>query len=463
MSGREWVRDLAQELASGENTGPLRTESANERAQAVLAIVPSARFVVFDPEGFNEASDYDEVLEALAELARPIVELGPFEVRSTKDALSFRGLVAGEEVSFALAPITSDWFDQELLVALDRAIAARGVDGRFTTTQIWDWEIVFVTAKQERALQRHPARPIFVDEEIPASDPLPPGEPAEEAGPEPRAGDESDEDGSEGDESDDESDADADDEDSGWTWVDVERPAFLAEGDPTRFHVPSGVASAQPALVGLTRHPRDPHLAVRFRFGDGSTRAMLARPDGEGWFAPEGAADMAWSPDGATTYVLQGARLDAWVWGRDEVRASYALSGRTLTRLIVSPCGRFVALIARARAAYELVVLETRELKVQRSHPVSAPAAVAFSEDGRSVTALVMDDPPTRMVFNGRSKLWLGSFHFIETEPDGAHDVSMWLVDIPAVPLELQPLRFDGRGAVVDLPGWGEVRGHPDD
>lgn len=425
MSGRDWVQDLEQKLVEARGWGG-KFEGFEERGRAVIEVGGTQRFLSFDHEGFNDSDDYVEVLEALAELARPRVELGPFEVRSTKEELTFRGPVAGEEATFTLPPITSDWLNADLLERLNGEIAARGVDGRFVTTQIWDSEIVFITAQAERALKRHPSRPIWIDEELPPSDPPEAEEPES-------------------------------------VWIEVQRAASAPEWAPTQLQLPAELAAETPSLRSVTRHPSDPHLALRLGLADGATRAMLARLDGEVWFTPEGAVDMAWSPDGATTYVLRPSTLEAWVWGRNEVRASYEPERRAFSRVIVSPCGRFVALIGRTRVGSELVVLETSGLTVQRTHPISAPAAVEFTPDGSSVVVLMMDDPPSRMMVDGCPKLWLGSFHFIETRPDGDHSTSHWLVDVPAIPAELAPLRFDGRGAVVDVPGWGEVRGEPDE
>lgn len=289
--------------------------------------MPSARFVVFDPEGFNEASDYDGVLEALRGARSPDRRAGAFEVRSTRTPLSFRGLVAGAEVSFALAPITSDWFDSELLVALDRAIAARGVDGRFATTH-WIW--TGDRLRQRQAGARAEATPGAADvrrgRDRPAI-PAPEGEPARSASATPAEGDESDEDGGEA-----------------MTATPTQTPRTPAGTGSTWSAPPSWPKVTRPAStslrasrarggVGRSRHPRDPHLAVRFRLEDGSTRAVLVRPDGEGWFAPRcgGHGVVArWDDD------LRAAgpeELDArGCGGATRCAPSYALQGRTRSR-----------------------------------------------------------------------------------------------------------------------------------
>lgn len=408
----QWLFEIEATLAELVADGDARHAAEAEALREVLRLTSIRHHVSFDPESFNGPSDYVECLEALASLARPWVELGPFEVVGTRDALRFTGSVAGETVTFERPPITSDWWDGEVLEALNDALAARDVSGRFDQLHPIDSPtIVFASEPEWRLLERHPSRLVGVYGRIWA--------PARYLG---------------------------------------ERPTDA----PELVELEEELALEPVVVEALTRHPRDPHLALRLVREDGTRCAILCDDEGRSWFAPQGAVDMAWLPDGETTLVLGAAKLEAWVWGENSVRARHDSLGGALRRVVVSACGRRVALLRwSSGGAWELDLLESNTLEVVATLLVGGmPVAFGLSDDLRYAACLVLEQPPTE---NGPA-MQVGSFHYIDL-PKHEHGSWSWNVEpealhggAPVAPLDLLPIRFEGTVAMVDLPGWGEVR-----
>ncbi len=419
-----WLYDLSAQIAELEAEGRGDEEMA-VRGRAVLQLVPSPRYVGFEPECINGPRDYVEICAALAEVAGPALDMGPFEVTSSPEALTFRGRLCGADVELTRPPIDSDWFDVNALFELNEVIAARGIDLRFTPIEITDSYYVFVVnARTERALQRHPLRLIWVEEPPPDSE-APPSE-AQDA-----------------------DEASSDDEE-------LDSPAF----QDAHFVAVRPASPESMRVVGLAKHPHADQFVVRLAAGDGATRAMIVREDGTAWFVPEGAVDMGWSPDGATTYVLSEHELAAWVWGASEVRARYGTLGARATRVIASACGAHVAVFVEEDGAREVRLLDAGTL--EQDGPLllgsDPPVAFGFSDDGRFAVCVTLLATPEE---NGASMM-LGSFRYRDGETFGSY---AWNVEpeelagrAPPVPDGLERVRFEGTVAVVDLPGWGEVR-----
>lgn len=403
MAQARWLFDLEGELRRRREEGDL-DPAWEARAEEVLAVAPGARYVGFDPECIGGPADYVEILAALSELARPSVELGPFRVRGAQDALRFHGTIAGEEVTFTRPPITTDWFDADVLVELNGALAARGIDGAFTTVELSDgYEIFFLGFGAQRSLALAPA-------------------------------------------------------------LVVEHATALPDGAPTSLRLPALRAVPSLFALGVTRHPVDPQFAFRLATPDG-TSAVLAGADGEVWFAPEDARDIVWSIDGATTWVLSDTGLAGWVWGEDAIRAEWVAGARPPWRVFPSPCGRFVAVVARNATSWELVLLDARDLRVvAKAEGPEVPAAFGFRDDGGLAAMLIMDRVPMEMGTEIGPQVLVGVFRGLEAATGDEPSVT-WRMDPaafahgrPALPDELVPLRLEGAVAAVELPGWGEVR-----
>jgi hypothetical protein len=125
---------------------------------------------------------------------------------------------------------------------------------------------------------------------------------------------------------------------------------------PGDFEPPPGQRAGECVAFKVRRHPTSSAIATSSLFGDAVIAAVWDSQNGKLLWAPEGASDIGWSPDGREAYVLVARGPQGWMLRR---LAHYSWPARELQEeldfhvpsggadaLVVSPAGGLAAVIA---------------------------------------------------------------------------------------------------------------------
>lgn len=428
---RSPVVQIEAEIARRRAQGEVDPEF-EEKVRALASLAGVDRYVWLDDEGFAAAGDYHDALAALAEIAADDAVLGGLAVASDADALRVRCTLNGVPLAFELAPITTDWFDAELLARLNDALAERGAAKRFVQLDLYDQiEIVFVDEATAEALADHPLRLRWTDREAnrPEVAQSLDGSPSLAQAAWPRS-----------------------------------RAAFLCalpEGVAHEVDVPAHLGAAPLVVSSVEVHPHDPFVILRVVGPEGRPAAGIWSTDGRAAWVPEDAVDMGWSPDGATTFVLGSASLTAWIWGEDATRGTLQLEySAPAVRLLVGPMGGVVAVLTQgADGSSGLFVVAADTLEEELHMGMGArPVAWGIRDDEAIVAVAGVFDSPSA----DDADAAIGNVYGFERATRRLRDAAMLVplaavreISAPSDATRLGAIRFEGDRVSYELPVYG--------
>ena len=134
-----------------------------ERKQLLAETIQPSRVMSFDCEGFENASDYEHLVQRFLAAVRPPVTIG-FTCTVDGDRKRLEVTAAGQTFRRNVEHNT-DWLDLEaLLPLLNRALKVAGASGVFTTVELTSDQgahVVYVSQDERTQLQRAGLRTHF--------------------------------------------------------------------------------------------------------------------------------------------------------------------------------------------------------------------------------------------------------------------------------------------------------------